>query len=198
MSFGHHNNMSPHPSGPSFPNNLEEIFNSQTEHIRHLQDQIHSCDKALEGLLFQVNNLHVQNQGLTTLAKLKNKETKQRSSSKKGLKKPNQQTVNEISGGSKKSATNRRSKKHTKKPSFPIKKENPHQLTTQEMPEGFEPTKNAFSIHIKSLWGLVYQDSILMRQLTITLAKRYQKELKEKGKYSKDQERQAILRARLR
>ncbi|MBW0583445.1 hypothetical protein O181_123160 [Austropuccinia psidii MF-1] len=69
---------------------------------------------------------------------------------------------NEISGGSKKSATNRRSKKHTTKPSFPIKKKNPHQLTTQEMPEGFEPTKNTFSIHIKSLWGLVYQDSIPM------------------------------------
>ncbi|MBW0503895.1 hypothetical protein O181_043610 [Austropuccinia psidii MF-1] len=120
MSFGNHNNMSPHPSGPSISNNLKEIFNSQTEHIRQLQDQIHSCDKALEGLLFQVNNLHAQNQGLTTLAKLKNKETKQDSSSQKDLKKPNQQTVNEISGGSKKSATNR-SKKHTKKPSSPIR-----------------------------------------------------------------------------
>ncbi|MBW0483941.1 hypothetical protein O181_023656 [Austropuccinia psidii MF-1] len=28
------------------------------------------------------------------------------------------------------------------------------------MPEGFEPTKNAFSTHIKELRGLVYQDSI--------------------------------------
>ncbi|MBW0471489.1 hypothetical protein O181_011204 [Austropuccinia psidii MF-1] len=162
MSFGHHNNMSPHPSGPSFPNNLNKIFNAQTEHIRQLQDQINSRDKALEGLLLQVNNLHVQNQGLTTLAKLKNQETKQHSSSKKGLKKPKQQTVNKISGGSKKLATNRRSTKHTKNPSSPIKKKNPHHLTTKEIPDGFEPTKNAFSIHMKSLCGLVYQYSIPM------------------------------------
>ncbi|MBW0520689.1 hypothetical protein O181_060404 [Austropuccinia psidii MF-1] len=152
MSYGNHNNMSPHPSGPSFPNNLDKIFNAQTEHIRQLQDQINSCDKELKGLLLQVNNLHVQNQGPTTLAKLNNQETKQHSSSKKGLKKPNQQTVNKISGGSKKLATNRRSTKHTKKSSSPIKKRNPHQLTSKEMPDGFEPTKlRSLSISFNSI-----------------------------------------------
>ncbi|MBW0529292.1 hypothetical protein O181_069007 [Austropuccinia psidii MF-1] len=40
------------------------------------------------------------------------------------------------------------------------KKRHPHQLTVKETPAGFEPTKEAFSIHIKVLWGLIYQDSI--------------------------------------
>ncbi|MBW0552573.1 hypothetical protein O181_092288, partial [Austropuccinia psidii MF-1] len=142
MNLGSNSNSTTtHPSGPSLPPDLNELFNTQVDHIRKLEEQIYSRDKALEGLLSQVTHLHVQNQALTSSAKSKATESKKPGASKKSYNKEKQPRSSTASGGSNKISIKKIRKKRSKKQTSPIKKQNPHQQTIDEMPEGFEPTK---------------------------------------------------------
>ncbi|MBW0483940.1 hypothetical protein O181_023655 [Austropuccinia psidii MF-1] len=123
MNLGSNSNSTTtHPSGPSLPLDLNELFNTQANHIRKLEEQVYSCDKALEVLLSQVNHLHIQNQALTSSAKSKATESKNPGASKKSYNKANQPRSSTASGGSSKISIKNIRKKCSKKQTSPIKK----------------------------------------------------------------------------
>ncbi|MBW0542976.1 hypothetical protein O181_082691 [Austropuccinia psidii MF-1] len=90
MNFGpDSNSTTTHLSGPSLPPDLNKMSNIQSNHIRNLEEQVYSCDQALEGLFSQVTHLHVQNQALTSSEKTKATESKNTVTSKKSYNKGN-------------------------------------------------------------------------------------------------------------
>ncbi|MBW0592884.1 hypothetical protein O181_132599, partial [Austropuccinia psidii MF-1] len=138
MNFGHHNKSSPYPSGSSVIPNANDILNAQVQKIRELEEQIQSRDHALEGLLSQVNNLHLQNQLLASSTNSKGKKTKHTLTQKKSFNgKSNQNSGIICNQKSKLEYIKRAKNKSQKSP----KKRSPHQLTTQEIPEEFQPVK---------------------------------------------------------
>ncbi|MBW0496504.1 hypothetical protein O181_036219 [Austropuccinia psidii MF-1] len=126
----------------AIPHTIQLVINItyefRADQIQQLQQRLEACDQEFGILLSQVNDLHVQNQN-QQMSTAKLKEQHRNTSQYKKL----------VSAQKKK-------KKQTPTP----EKRHPHQLTVKETPAGFEPTKEAFSIHIKVLWGLIYQDSI--------------------------------------
>ncbi|MBW0460808.1 hypothetical protein O181_000523 [Austropuccinia psidii MF-1] len=105
MNFGSNSNSTTtHPPGPSLPPDLNELFNTQANNIRKVEEQVYSLDQELEGLLSQVTHLHVQNQALTSSAKSKATELENTGASKKSYNKANQPRSSKASAGSNKNS----------------------------------------------------------------------------------------------
>ncbi|MBW0585766.1 hypothetical protein O181_125481 [Austropuccinia psidii MF-1] len=109
------NSTTTHSSGPSLPPDLNELFNTQVDHIRKLEEQVYSRDQELEGLLSQVTHLHVQKQALTSSEKSKTTESKNPGASKKSYNEENQPRSSTASGGSNEISIKKIRKKCSKK-----------------------------------------------------------------------------------
>ncbi|MBW0558168.1 hypothetical protein O181_097883 [Austropuccinia psidii MF-1] len=96
MNFAHHNKSSPHPSGSAVISDANDLLNAQVQKIRELKEQIQFCDHSLEGILSQVNNLHLQNQLLALSTNSKGKKTKHTLTQKKSFNRKSNQNAGMI------------------------------------------------------------------------------------------------------
>ncbi|MBW0565965.1 hypothetical protein O181_105680 [Austropuccinia psidii MF-1] len=138
MNFAHHNKSSPHPSGSAVISGANDLLNAQVQKIRELEEQIQFRDHSLEGILSQVNNLHLQNQLLSLSTNSKGKKTKHTLTQKKSFNRKSNQNAGMICNQKSKLEYIKKAKKKSQKSQ---KKPSPHQLTTQEVPEEFQPVK---------------------------------------------------------
>ncbi|MBW0541568.1 hypothetical protein O181_081283 [Austropuccinia psidii MF-1] len=103
---------------------------SQSQQITDLQLQLESREKAFQSLLAKIQDFELQT-----------KPTKKANLGKKSKKLTRRRTVS------------------TPLPATTPKR-HPNQLQMAEVPEAFIKTKEAFYVHIKILWGLIYQRSV--------------------------------------
>ncbi|MBW0515845.1 hypothetical protein O181_055560 [Austropuccinia psidii MF-1] len=141
------------------PSEISQILHTQNQCINELKTQLQHRDQEVESLLAQVMNLQVQfRQSAKPSKNSKGKSSKKTTKVNNSPATPsaNRKKTNQ---GSSKNKSKSLSQKRALTPSENTKKR-PNQLSMNDIPEGFKPTKNAFFAHIRIMWGLIYEKSV--------------------------------------